>query len=171
MALSYEEIAEILKIIDGSSCEEVIVETTDVRLVIRRNGAAGAPAPAFSAPAFAAAPAAVPAAPSAAPQPAPAQPEPPAASPAPGHVTAAHQIEIAAPMVGTFYRARAPDAPPFVEIGSTVRKGDPLCLIEVMKLFTTIAAEHDGRIVHIGARNGELVEYGRTLFVIEPSSN
>ena len=72
-------------------------------------------------------------------------------------------------MVGTFYRAPAPDAPPFVEIGSAVRKGQPLCLIEVMKLFTTIASEHDGRVVAIGAENTELVEYGRTLFVIEPA--
>ena len=82
---------------------------------------------------------------------------------------APHQIEVVAPMVGTFYRAPSPDAPPFVEIGSAVVKGQPLCLIEVMKLFTTIAAEHDGRIVQIGAENAELVEYGRTLFVIEPA--
>ena len=82
---------------------------------------------------------------------------------------ALHQGAVVAPMVGTFYRAPAPDAPPFVEIGSTVRKGQPLCLIEVMKLFTTIASDHDGRIAHIGAENGELVEYGRTLFVIEPA--
>jgi biotin carboxyl carrier protein len=50
-----------------------------------------------------------------------------------------------------------------------VCKGQPLCLIEVMKLFTTIASEYEGRIVAIGAENAELVEYGRTLFVIEPS--
>ncbi len=72
-------------------------------------------------------------------------------------------------MVGTFYRAPSPDAAPFVEVGSIVHKGNPLCLIEVMKLFTTIAAEHDGRIVAIGAENAELVEYGRMLFVIEPA--
>jgi len=72
-------------------------------------------------------------------------------------------------MVGTFYRAPSPDAAPFVEIGSSVRTGDPLCLIEVMKLFTTIAAEHDGRILQIGAENAELVEYGRTLFIIDPA--
>jgi acetyl-CoA carboxylase biotin carboxyl carrier protein len=82
---------------------------------------------------------------------------------------APHQIEVVAPMVGTFYRAPAPDAPPFVETGSIVRKGEPLCLIEVMKLFTTITSEFEGRIVQIGAENGELVEYGRTLFLIEPT--
>jgi acetyl-CoA carboxylase biotin carboxyl carrier protein len=78
------------------------------------------------------------------------------------------QFVVTAPMVGTFYRQPSPDAPPFVEIDSVVRKGQPLCLIEVMKLFTTIHAEQDGRIVQIGANNGELVEYGQTLFVIEP---
>ena len=72
-------------------------------------------------------------------------------------------------MLGTFYRAPAPEAPPFVEIGAVVRKGQPLCLIEVMKLFTTIHAERDGRVVHIGAENGELVEHGRSLFVLEPA--
>ena len=72
-------------------------------------------------------------------------------------------------MVGTFYRAPGPDAPPFVEVGMVVREGQPLCLIEVMKLFTTINSEIAGRVVQIGAENGELVEYGRTLFVIEPS--
>jgi acetyl-CoA carboxylase biotin carboxyl carrier protein len=78
------------------------------------------------------------------------------------------QIEVVAPMVGTFYRAPNPESAPFVEIGSVVRKGQPLCLIEVMKLFTTINSEVAGRIVQIGAENTELVEYGRTLFVIEP---
>ena len=70
-------------------------------------------------------------------------------------------------MVGTFYRAPTPEAPPFVEVGGVVSAGQPLCLIEVMKLFTTINSEVAGRIVQIGAENGELVEYGRTLFVIE----
>ncbi|MGA8628588.1 MAG: biotin/lipoyl-containing protein, partial [Pseudolabrys sp.] len=82
---------------------------------------------------------------------------------------AAGQVEITAPMVGTFYRAPNPEAPPFVEVGSVVRIGQPLCLIEVMKLFTTINSEVSGRIIQIGAENAELVEYGRALFVIEPA--
>ena len=73
-------------------------------------------------------------------------------------------------MVGTFYRASSPDAPPFVEIGSVVRKGQPVCIIEVMKLFTTINAENDGRVLQIAAQNGELVEFGQTLFVIKPAA-
>jgi acetyl-CoA carboxylase biotin carboxyl carrier protein len=167
VSLRYDEIAEILKIIDGSSCDEVIVETGDIKLMVRKSSAAAAPA---RTPAHEFAP--QPAPPAELPSPAPAsvpRAAPPSAMPGNSAAKAARQIEVVAPMVGTFYRAPAPDAPPFVEPGSTVHKGDPLCVIEVMKLFTTIAAEHDGRIVEIGADDAELVEYGRTLFVIEPA--
>jgi acetyl-CoA carboxylase biotin carboxyl carrier protein len=170
VALSYDEIAEILKIIDGSSCDELVVDTGDMKLVVRRNSAGGAHVPQDDRPAVApqsAPPVAPPAAPSSNRPSAPANM--PDKTPAKIAARAQHQVEIAAPMVGTFYRAPAPDAPPFVEIGAAVRKGQPICLIEVMKLFTTIASEHDGRVVAIGAENGELVEYGRTLFVIEPA--
>lgn len=71
-------------------------------------------------------------------------------------------------MVGTFYRAPSPDAPPFVEVGSRVEPGDPLCVIEVMKLFTTIHAEFSGTVSEIGADNAQLVEFGQMLFVIDP---
>ena len=164
MSLSYDDIAEILKIIDGSSCDELIVETGDLKLVVRRNGAGAAYAPSHNI-----ALPAVPPSPAVATAAAPAsKPAPAAPSPKPVPI-GPRQIEVTAPMVGTFYRAASPDAPPFVEVGQHVRKGDALCLIEVMKLFTTIASEHDGRIAQIGADNAELVEYGRTLFVIEPA--
>ncbi len=154
MSLKYDEIAEIKRLIDSSSCDELVVETSDVRLVVRRNGAAGHAEPLRERviPAAAPAPSTVPAAP---------------ATPA-KVATTAGQVEVVAPMVGTFYRAPRPDAPPFVEVGSVVQAGQPLCLIEVMKLFTTINADVGGRVVQIGAENAELVEYGRTLFVIEP---
>lgn len=156
MNLRYDEIAEILKAIDSSSCDELVVETAEVKLVVRRNGAGGAPIREASAPALASAVA-------------PAVAVPPAPTAEVAAIDAGvNQIVIAAPMVGTFYRAPSPDAPPFVEIGSIVRKDQPVCLIEVMKLFTTINAEQDGRVVQIGAQNGELVEFGQTLFVIEP---
>lgn len=156
MTLRYDEIVDILKIIDSSSCDEFIVETGDVKLVVRRNGATGHAAVTGERPAL------FPAA-AAPPQPAKRETrEAPAAT-----ATAAGQCEVAAPMVGTFYRAPSPDAPPFVDIGSVVRAGQPLCIIEVMKLFTTINADVAGRVAQIGAENGELVEFGRTLFVIE----
>jgi acetyl-CoA carboxylase biotin carboxyl carrier protein len=162
VALNYDDIAEILKIIDGSACDELIVETGDMKLVIRRNSAGGGHTASHESATGSIAVAS--AAAGVSPSMVPAQVPAPAAA-----AKAAHQIEVTAPMVGTFYRAPTPEAPPFVEVGSSVRKGQPLCLIEVMKLFTTIAAEHDGRIVQIGADNAELVEYGRTLFVIQPA--
>jgi acetyl-CoA carboxylase biotin carboxyl carrier protein len=172
VALSFDEIAEILKIIDGSSCDELVVDTGDMKLVVRRNSAGGAHVLQDDRPVLAPQPVSSVAPPSPAVQPSNRPSAPanmPDKSPAKIGAKAPHQVEIAAPMVGTFYRAPAPDTPPFVEIGAAVRKGQPLCLIEVMKLFTTIASEHDGRVVAIGAENGELVEYGRTLFVIEPA--
>jgi acetyl-CoA carboxylase biotin carboxyl carrier protein len=161
VSLTYDEIAEIIKLIDSSSCDELVVETGDIKLVVRRNGASAGAAPVErgSAPVTVSA---------AAPRKARAA-APKVAVAAAADATAAGQIEVPAPMVGTFYRAPSPEAKAFVDVGDVVGVGDPLCLIEVMKLFTTINAEVAGRIVQIGAENGELVEYGRTLFVIEPS--
>lgn len=75
-------------------------------------------------------------------------------------------VVIEAPMVGTFYRAPAPDAPPFVEVGSKVVKGQTLCIVEAMKLMNEIETEVDGEVVEILAENAEPVEYGRPLFKI-----
>ena len=155
MGLSYDEISEILKIIDSSSCDEVVLETGDARLVVRRHGANSAP--------LAAAPNLAPAA---GPDAAAETPLPP---PAAEQVFAPGLHALRAPMVGTFYRAAAPDAPPFVEIGSRIEKDDPVCIIEVMKLFTTILAEHGGTVVEIRAENAAPVEYGQVLFVIDPN--
>ena len=157
MALQYDEIAAILKLIEDSNCDEVSIETGEIKLYVRRGNSGSAPPPRVQpAPARPPVTSAVP----------PVQPQAPASAPkkfalAPG------QFEVTAPMVGTFYRAPSPEAPPFVEIGTLVEKGQTLCLIEVMKLFTTIYAERAGRIVQIGPNNGDLVEFGQTLFVIE----
>jgi acetyl-CoA carboxylase biotin carboxyl carrier protein len=155
MALSYDEISGILKIIDESSCDEFVLETGDIRLVVRRRGAGG-PAPAIE-PSLATT--------SIAPSPA-ASIDPGSLSVATNAAAAAHVV--AAPMVGTFYRSPSPGAPPFVEVGSKVKKGDPICIIEVMKLFTTIHAEWSGTVTEIGPENTKLVEYGQMLFVITP---
>ena len=79
-------------------------------------------------------------------------------------VEAGHQIK--APMVGTFYRASGPSAAPFVEVGQTVKEGDPLCIIEAMKLLNEIEADKSGVVKEILVQNGEPVEYGQPLFVI-----
>jgi acetyl-CoA carboxylase biotin carboxyl carrier protein len=74
---------------------------------------------------------------------------------------------IKAPMVGTFYRSGAPGAKPFVEVGSQVKEGDVLCIIEAMKLMNEIIAEQAGTITQAPVENGQPVEYGQTLFIIE----
>jgi acetyl-CoA carboxylase biotin carboxyl carrier protein len=162
VSLTFKDVAEIIKIVDASSCDELIVEIAGAKIVVRRNGRAGEPSPSASALA-------------------PPRPEsaPPAAVP-PGAAPAAAgpkvdrtarsdgRIEIRSPMVGTFYRAPSPKDAPFVEVGTVVKPGDPLCLVEVMKLYTTITADRAGRIAEILPPNAQLVEYDQVLFVMEP---
>jgi len=74
---------------------------------------------------------------------------------------------VTAPMVGTFYSAQAPGAKPFVDIGSEVKPGDVLCIIEAMKMMNQIESDKAGRIVSVLAKNGDPVEFGQPLFVIE----
>jgi acetyl-CoA carboxylase biotin carboxyl carrier protein len=98
----------------------------------------------------------------AAPPPAPAQASLPPATAAPPT-----DNSITAPMVGTYYSAAAPGAKPFVQIGDEIKVGQVLCIIEAMKMMNQIASEKEGRVVSILARNGEPVEFGQPLFVIE----
>ncbi len=79
-------------------------------------------------------------------------------------------IEVRAPVVGIFYAAPAPDRPPFVEIGTVVERGSPLCIVEAMKLLNEVTAPCAGRIVEIGGENGVGVEYGQILFRIQPEN-
>ena len=155
MSLTYDEIAEIIKLIDSSSCDELIVETGDIKLVVRRNGAAPGAAAEYvergSAPVTVS---------SAAPR------KVRGAAPK-GRSCRGSDRSYRSDGRNVLSRAQSGGAA-FRRVGSVVGVGEPLCLIEVMKLFTTINAEIAGRIVQIGAENGELVEYGRTLFVIEP---
>jgi acetyl-CoA carboxylase biotin carboxyl carrier protein len=77
-------------------------------------------------------------------------------------------LAITSPMVGTFYRAPAPEEPPFVEVGDRIRLGQALCIIEAMKLMNDIEAEISGQIMEIAVSNGEPVEYGQTLMWVKP---
>ena len=77
-------------------------------------------------------------------------------------------IEIKAPMVGTFYRAPAPDAEPFIEIGQEIKEEDTLCIIEAMKLMNEIKCETAGRVVEILVESGHPVEFGQTIILLEP---
>ena len=78
------------------------------------------------------------------------------------------RIVIKSPMVGTFYRTPAPDAPPFVEVGQDIEVGQVVCIVEAMKLMNEIKSEVPGRIVDILAQNGDPVEFGQPLYAIEP---
>ena len=78
-------------------------------------------------------------------------------------------VLVKSPMVGTFYGAPEPGADAFVEVGSTVQKGQVLCIIEAMKLMNEIDAEHDGEIASVFAENGQPVQYGEKLFAIKPA--
>jgi acetyl-CoA carboxylase biotin carboxyl carrier protein len=102
----------------------------------------------------------------------------PAPSAAQGHIVSAPQARpapelgpgqrlVQSPMVGTFYRSPSPGGPPFVEEGDAVRKGQPLCIIEAMKMMNEIEAELAGKIVKILCDNGQPVEYGQPMMVIE----
>jgi acetyl-CoA carboxylase biotin carboxyl carrier protein len=77
-------------------------------------------------------------------------------------------VTITSPIVGTFYRSPTPDADPFVEIGAKVKKNQVLCIVEAMKLMNEIESEVDGIVVKILVENGQPVEYGEPLFLIEP---
>ncbi len=82
---------------------------------------------------------------------------------------ASNLITIEAPMVGTFYRASAPDASPFVNEGDVIKEGQVLCIIEAMKLMNEIEARVAGRLAKVLVENGQPVEYGQPLFLVEPS--
>ena len=160
MPLSFKDVAEILKIVDASDCEEVILEVEGTRLVVRKgqnNGAASTPSVGTT----------TTAAPASAEQPAPAQSTEGTSDAATVNIDDG-LVAVRSPMVGTTYRRPAPDEPPFVEVGTRVEKGTPLCLIEVMKLYTTIKAPGAGVIVAIYADDATLVEFDQILFSISP---
>jgi len=160
VSLTYKDVAEILRIIDESDVEELILEVGDSKIVVRRHAAGGTgQTTAISAPA-----------PIAETPPLPKETALPAAPSAEQSGTpTAKGTQLRAPMVGTFYRRPAPQEPSYVEVGDMVQQGDPICLIEVMKLFTTLEAPVSGRIVQIAAENEDLVELDQLLFVIEPA--
>jgi acetyl-CoA carboxylase biotin carboxyl carrier protein len=106
----------------------------------------------------------VPASPPAAPAAAAAAPAQPAAKVADDKKT----FTVNSPFVGTFYRSASPDSPPFVDVGQVVKKGQVLCIVEAMKLMNEIEAEQPGRLTEVLVQNGSPVEYGESLFRLEP---
>ena len=93
----------------------------------------------------------------------------PLQQPAPESVeSTAHLLTVEAPMVGTFYRSPKPDAPPFVAEGDEVKEGQVICIVEAMKLMNEIESKVAGRIVQVVVENGQPVEFGQPLFLVEP---
>jgi len=152
MAMDLRKIKTLIDLLEASDLVEIEVKEGDDAVRISR---------ATEATSIAAPVAVTAAAPAAAPTPVA---EPTEAAPAAPAVTGS---KITSPMVGTFYIAPSPEAPPFVEVGQQVQRGDTICIIEAMKMFNQIEAEKSGTIKAILVESGQPVEYGQDLFVIE----
>lgn len=156
-----KEIQKLIDFIAQSGLDEVNIETSELKIKVKRYGTAPA-APTAPAPVSTPAPAALPAA---APAPAPA----PEAAPSPSaSVTESQYITIKSPMIGTFYRASSPESPAVVNVGDEVKPGKVVCIIEAMKLFNEIESEVSGRIVKVLVENATPVEFDQPLFLVEP---
>jgi len=150
--MDIRKVKKLIELLDESGIAEIEITEGEESVRISRNPSnVAAPAPVYAAPAPAAAPA-PPAAPAAA---------------APAATDDAEGFEVTAPMVGTFYSSASPGAPPFVQVGDQVNEGDTLCIIEAMKMMNQIDAETSGVIKSIRVQNGDPVEYGQTLLVID----
>ena len=101
--------------------------------------------------------------------PSPAAAPMPVAAPVSASAPGSALHEVRSPIVGTFYRSPAPEAPAFVQVGGTVQKGSVLCIVEAMKLMNEIESDVAGKIVEIKVENGQPVEYDQVLFLIEPA--
>jgi acetyl-CoA carboxylase biotin carboxyl carrier protein len=144
MGLTDNDVREILRIVDESDVDELSIETDGFSLYVRRGAVPALDAPPAVAPVV---------------EPAPA----PAPAPEPDDGT----VLVPSPMLGTFYRAEAPGAAPFVEVGATVGPDSTVCIIEVMKMMNSVAAGVSGTVVAVCAENGELVEYGAPLIRVK----
>jgi len=159
--LKYEDVMEILRIVDQCECEEINMQWNDFKLVVRKNVSNGISYPDASL-----------------------LHDKDIEDDIGEDLVKDMNVDskvlvleensddrlhvIKAPMVGIFYRSPSPDQPPFVEVGNTVNENDTLCLIEVMKVFNTIKAPCKGRVVDIKVTNEEMVEYNQVLIAIEP---
>lgn len=166
MSLTAADVAEIMRLLEQSSFDELTLEMEGIKLALRRGAvaergdvavtvptSAAASAPTLS-PAPAMSPAAV--APTPTPRSAPATPDP-------------NIQDVVAPLLGTFYRAPKPGAPPFVEVGATVTEDTVVAIIEVMKLMNTVRAGVRGTVTEILPVDGALVEYGEPLLRVRKS--
>lgn len=156
--MNLKELKELIEMLKNTDISEIEIDRSGVKVRVRRGGDVTYhpilprmeyPPASITAPAVATAEQSAAAAPA------------PAAAPS-------NQIKVTSPIVGTFYRSSSPDKPSYVEVGDVVKKGQVLCIIEAMKLMNEIESESAGKIVQALTENGQSVEYGQPLFVIEP---
>jgi len=156
--MDLDEIRRVLDLVKEHDLSEFELELEGLKIKVRKTGgshvihapanAAYAPLPALALPGGGAHP-------------------PRAVEPVPGAAADADLAIVTSPIVGTFYRAPEPGAPPFVEKGSRVKKGQVLCIIEAMKLMNEIECDHDGEVVAVYVENSQPVQYGERLFAIK----
>jgi acetyl-CoA carboxylase biotin carboxyl carrier protein len=163
MPMDIRKIKKLIELLESSGVSEIEIKEGEDSVRISRHLQGGASVMLPSQPVWAT-PAAYGFAPAPPVMPVPTAPAPPApdadAQALQGHV-------LRSPMVGTFYRSAAPGSKPFVEIGQQVNVGDPVCIIEAMKMFNQIEADHAGTVTRILAENGQPIEYDQPLLVIE----
>ena len=159
--MDLKEIQNLIKFVANSGVAEVKLEMDDVKITIRTTleGNSSETTYVQQMPAQAVLQQAQ----------APQQINPVVAAPVETAVENPHYITVKSPIIGTFYRKPSPDKPMFVEVGTTISKGDVLCVIEAMKLFNEIEAEISGRIVKILVDDMSPVEYDQPLFIVDPS--
>ena len=158
MDLNFDELRQLVAALDQTDVAELTLKSSDFELTLRKS--AGIVAPVAIAPPL-------PASPAPAPEPKPSPEQHSAPAPVPPKVDSNLQ-EITSPMVGTFYRAPAPDEPPFVSEGDRIQTGQTVCIIEAMKLMNELEAEISGEIVEILVNNAEPVEFGQPLMRVKP---
>jgi acetyl-CoA carboxylase biotin carboxyl carrier protein len=156
--MDIRKVKKLIELLDESGIAEIEITEGEESVRISRYAQGAPAAPAAPAPAPVAVAAPAPAAPAAG---------APAAAPAPHAEAEEEGFLVTAPMVGTFYAASSPGAAPYVQVGDRVNEGDTLCIIEAMKMMNQIEADVSGVIKSIRVQNGEPVEYGQTLIVID----
>jgi acetyl-CoA carboxylase biotin carboxyl carrier protein len=159
--MEFKQIQELIKIINKSNISELSVEEGEFKITIKQAQTSETQYVTVQ-------PQAMPMQQMAAPQPvqqagAPSAAAQPAAAPASDNL-----ITVKSPMIGTFYRSSSPDKPPFVNVGDDIRQGQPICIIEAMKLFNEIESEVTGKIVKVLIDDASPVEYDQPLFLVEP---
>ena len=150
--MNLRQIRELVRLLESSGLTVLEIEEADLRVRLEKGQTAG-----FAQPVPAALPQAVPAA-------LPVETAPAPAPVADGTVDFNRLKEVKSPLVGIFYAAPSPGAEPFAGVGSKVKKGDVLCVVEAMKLMNEITADADGEVIDVCVQNGQVVEFGQILF-------